>query len=61
MMLMTKMFGGVFILGRIAATHVAASHAQAQMNPGVASLDAVFADVRVGGGDFDLVEMFAFT
>jgi hypothetical protein len=60
MMLMTKMFGGVLILGRITATHVAARHAHSEMNPGVAGLDAVFTDIRVCSCDFNLVEVLAF-
>ena len=55
-----KMFGGVLILGRIAARHVAARHAHSEMNPGVAGLDAVFTDIRVCSCDFDLVEVLAF-
>jgi hypothetical protein len=54
------MFGGMLILRRIAATDVAAGHAHAEVNPGVAEFYAFFADVRVGGGDFDLIEMLAF-
>jgi hypothetical protein len=54
-----KVFGGMFVLGRVTATDVAAGHAQAQVNPGVAELYAFFADVRFGGGDFNLVEMLA--
>jgi hypothetical protein len=55
-----KMFGGMFVLRRIAASHVAAHHAQAQVNPGVAELYALFTDVLAGGGDFDLIQMLAF-
>jgi hypothetical protein len=36
MVFMTKMFGGVFVLGRIAAADVATRHAQSQVDPGVA-------------------------
>jgi hypothetical protein len=56
----TKMFGGVLVLGRIAASHVAAHHAQAEVNPGIAELYALFTDVLAGGGDFDLIHMLAF-
>lgn len=38
-----KMFRGVFVLRRIAAAYVAASQAQAQMDPTVAHLEAFFA------------------
>jgi hypothetical protein len=50
-----EVFGGVFILGRIAASHMSAGKTQAQMNPGVAGFDAVFAHMLVGLFDFDLV------
>jgi hypothetical protein len=60
MMLMTEVFGGVLVLGRITASHVAARHAHSKMNPGVAGLDAVFTDMRVCSCDFDLVEVLAF-
>jgi hypothetical protein len=55
-----EVFGGVLILGRVAAAYLPARHAHSQVNPGVAEFDALFADVFVGGGDFDLIEMFAF-
>lgn len=55
-----KMFGGVFVLGRIAAADVAANHAHAEVNPGVTQFYAFFADVRVGGGDFNLIQVLAF-
>jgi hypothetical protein len=55
-----KVFGGVFILRRIAATHTPARHAHAQVNPGVADFHALFTDVFVGGCDLDLIQMLAF-
>jgi hypothetical protein len=54
-----KMLGGVFIFGGIAAAHVAAYQAQAQVYPAVAHFDAFGADVRSGGGDFHFVQVFA--
>jgi hypothetical protein len=42
-----KVFGGVLILGRIAATDVAATQAQAQVDPFIAHLQALFAAVRM--------------
>jgi hypothetical protein len=57
---LVKMFGGVLVLGRIAATHVSAYHAQAQVNPSVAEFYALRANVGVGARDFDLIEMVAF-
>src|SRR5690349_1798466 len=50
-----EMFGSVLVLGRIAASHMATLHAQAQMDPGVAYLHAVFTDMRVALGNFDLI------
>jgi hypothetical protein len=50
-----EVFGGVFVLGGIAATHMAARHAHAKVNPRIADLHAIFTDVRVGRGDFDLI------
>lgn len=60
-MFAVKMFGGVLILRRVAASCVPADHAHPQMYPGVAGFDAVFADVFIGSRNFDLIQMFAFT
>ena len=38
-----EMLGGVLVFGRIAAAHVTTLHAQAQMHPGVAHFQALFA------------------
>jgi hypothetical protein len=43
-----EMFCGVFIFGGIAAGYIAANHAEAKVNPGVAQFDALFADVGFG-------------
>jgi hypothetical protein len=59
MLFMMKMFRGMLILGRVAASCVAANHAHPQMHPGVAGFDAVFADVLTGRRNFDLIQMFA--
>jgi hypothetical protein len=40
-----KVFGGVPVLGRIAATHVAARHAQAEVDPSIPHLEALGATV----------------
>jgi hypothetical protein len=56
---MMKMLGSVLVLRRVAAAHIATRHTQAQVNPCVAHFDALFADVRVRGCDFDLIEMLA--
>jgi hypothetical protein len=59
MVVVPKMLGGVFVLGGIATAHLAAYHAQAQVNPGVADFDAFFADMFIGGFDLDLIQMLA--
>ena len=59
MAVVVKVFGGVLVLGGIAAAHMATYHAHAQVDPGVAEFYAFSADVRVGGGDFNLIEMLA--
>jgi hypothetical protein len=60
MLAMLKVFGGMFVPGRIAAADVPALHTQAQVNPCIAHLHALRADVLVGGGDLDLIQMLAF-
>jgi hypothetical protein len=54
-----KMFGGVFVFGRIAAADVPAHHAHAEMNPSVAHLDALFTDARAGFRNLGLLQMLA--
>ncbi len=54
-----KMLGGMFIFGRIAASHMTALQAHSQVYPSVSNFDAVFANVGLGVSDFDLVEMSA--
>jgi hypothetical protein len=55
-----KMFGGVLILGRIAAADFTARQAQPQVHPFVADLEALFAAFRFGFHRLDLIEMRAF-
>lgn len=43
-----KVLGRMFVLGTVAAADVAAVQTHAQMNPGVASLQALFAARCVG-------------
>jgi hypothetical protein len=38
-----KMFGSVFVLGRVAAADVAARQTKPQVDPGITHLDALFA------------------
>src|SRR5437016_4605549 len=51
--------GCVLVLGGIAAAHVAAFQTHSQMHPAIADLDAIFAHVFCGRGEFHLVEMSA--
>ncbi|MCU1304189.1 MAG: hypothetical protein JWQ87_4473 [Candidatus Sulfotelmatobacter sp.] len=55
-----KVFGGVLVLRRVAATDVAADHAQAEVDPAVAHFYALFADAGSGGLDLNVIEMLAF-
>jgi hypothetical protein len=59
MLRFVEVFGGVLVLGRVAAPDVAATEAQAQVNPGVASLNAVLAHMLIRLFDFDLVRVGA--
>ena len=59
MLTVMKMFGRMLVLGRIAATNIAALQAKSKMDPGVSEFDAFLADVLVGAGDLDLVKMLA--
>jgi len=52
-----EMFRGVFILPRIAAADFAANGAEAQMNPSVAHLDALGADMSARLRDLDLLRV----
>jgi hypothetical protein len=55
-----KVLGGVLILGRVATGRMSADQAHAQVDPGVACLDAVFAHMLVRLSYFDLVKVSAF-
>jgi len=55
-----EVFGGVFVLGGIATADVATLHAEAQMNPGVSTLDAFGADTFIRASDFHVLQMGAF-
>ena len=52
-----EMLGRVLVFRRIATSNVPAFQAKAQMDPGIAGLDAVFADIRIGGLEFDLLHV----
>lgn len=56
-----EVLGSVLVLGRIAATHVAAFQAKPQMDPCISGFDAVFTDMLVCAFEFDLIEMSAFS
>jgi hypothetical protein len=55
-----KVFGGVFVLGRVAATDIAADKAHAQMDPGVAELNAVLTNMCSRFSNFDLFKVSTF-
>jgi hypothetical protein len=55
-----KMFGGVFVWRRVAATDVAAGHANPQVQPGATDAQAIFTSLGAGRDFFDLIEMGTF-
>lgn len=59
MVVPVEVLGCVFILRRIATPNMPASKTETQVNPSVAGLYAVFADMLAGGLDFDLIEVRA--
>ena len=52
-----KVLGGVLVFRRIAAAHMPAGQAQAQMNPAVAGLEAFLASMRMRPYVVNLIEM----
>ena len=54
-----KVFGRVLVLGVIAASNMPADQAQAQMNPAIADLQAIFAALSTGRNVPDLIDMLA--
>ena len=54
-----KVFRGVFVLRRVATPDMPAGHAQTQVDPGVANLQAVFTAVSAGRDFANLIEMSA--
>jgi hypothetical protein len=52
-----KVFGGVLVFGGIAATDVAATETQAQVDPLIAHLQALFAAFSVGFDVVNLIEV----
>jgi hypothetical protein len=59
MLCAVKMFGGVLILGGIAAAHMAANQAQAEMDPGVAHFQAFLASGTAGRHFADFLDVRA--
>jgi hypothetical protein len=55
-----KVFGGVLVLRRVAAAHMTAAQAQAQVNPGVTQLEALLAAVSTRGDRVCLLCVGAF-
>lgn len=56
-----EVLGGMLVFGGIAAADMSAFQAHAQMDPHVAGLDAVLADVLVRLGESDLIKMRTLT
>ena len=61
MLRFVKMFGRMSVLRGVAASDVPAFEAEPQVNPRIAGLHTVFADVLGGFGHFDVVQMRAFS
>ena len=55
-----KVFGGVLILGRIAATGMPADEAHAQMDPGITGPNAVLTNMFSRFSNFDLIKVSTF-
>jgi hypothetical protein len=54
-----EVLGGVLVFGGVAAADVPAGETGAEVDPGVAEGDALFADVDFGGGVVAVAEVFA--
>jgi hypothetical protein len=59
MLCSVEMFGGMLILGGIAAAHVAADQAQAEMDPSVAHFQAFLASGAAGRHFADFLDVRA--
>jgi hypothetical protein len=55
-----KVFGGMFVLGRVATANIAADEAHAQMDPGIAQLHAILTNMFVRFSYFDLIKVGTF-
>jgi hypothetical protein len=54
-----EMLGGVLVLGRVATGRMSADQAHTQVDPSIASLNAVLTRMLVGLSYFDLVKVSA--
>lgn len=55
-----KVFRSVLVFRRVTAADVPTNQTKPQMDPGIASLSALFTDMLTGLPDFNLVEVRAF-
>jgi len=55
-----KVLGGVLVLRRIATADMAAFQAQTKVNPTIAYLDTLRANMGIGAGHFDSFQMTTF-
>jgi hypothetical protein len=55
-----EMFGGMLVLGRIAAAYVPTNETQAQVNPRIAGLNTLLTHMFIGFSYLDLVKMCTF-
>jgi hypothetical protein len=60
MLRVVKMFGRMFVFRRITAANMAAGETHAQVNPLISHLRALFADMRCGFANFDLIKVRTF-
>jgi len=52
-----EVLGCMLVLRRVTTSNISASQAQAQMNPCVACLNALFTNMLTGLADFDLIQV----
>ena len=57
MLLSAEMLCGMLVFRRVTTSHVAAGHAQSQMDPGVANLEALLATASMWSDVFDLFDV----
>jgi len=54
-----KVFGGVAVLGRIAAAYMSADETEAEVDPSFSHFQAFLAPFLIGMSDFDLIGVMA--